>query len=208
MRLFLPQALRPPRDVVPLRIDRQRPLWLEIGAGTGLHALACAAAHPEVDLCAIERTRDKFATFARALAVQPRANLTAIHADAIPWVVHALPPRVLARVFIFYPNPEPRNPAQRWLNMPFFAFLLSRMQDGASLVLASNIPAYVDEAEQQAREVWRLPVSRHAIVADAVGGGRSRFEQKYLQRGEPCAELRLVKPTGFVTPFDDWQAPA
>ncbi len=183
-------------------------MWLEIGAGTGVHALACAAQHPQVQLVAIERTADKFATFARALAAQPQPNLTALHADALPWVVHAVPPARLARVFILYPNPEPHNRAQRWLNMPFFAFLLSRMQAGATQVLASNLPAYVEEAEQQAREVWQLPLSRHVITADAVGGGRTRFEQKYLARGEPCSELRLIKPAGYRTPFDDWQAPA
>ena len=72
-------------------------MWLEIGAGTGVHALACAAQHPQVQLVAIERTADKFATFARALAAQPQPNLTALHADALPWVVHAVPPARLAR---------------------------------------------------------------------------------------------------------------
>jgi hypothetical protein len=34
-----------------------------------------------------------------------------IHADALPWVVHALYPAQVEQFFILYPNPEPHNPA-------------------------------------------------------------------------------------------------
>jgi tRNA (guanine-N7-)-methyltransferase len=202
MRLFRPDALSPPRDFVPPTLPTDRPLWLEIGAGVGLHALTCARQHPDIDLIAIERTAEKFQKFQQSFVSDPRPNLTPIHADALPWVVHALPPASVSQLFILYPNPEPKNPAQRWLNMPFFAFLLSRLQANAQIVLASNIVSYVDEAEQQARQVWQLPVTRHEVNAEQVGAGRTHFEIKYLARGEPCAELRMVKPLGYCTPFD------
>ena len=53
--------------------------------------------------------------------LEPRDNLVPVHADALPWVVHALYPAQVEHFFILYPNPEPHNPAQRWLNMPFLS---------------------------------------------------------------------------------------
>ena len=202
MRLFRPEALKPPRDFVAPVLPVDRPVWLEIGAGVGMHALTCARQNPEIQLYAIERTAEKFSKFLNSYQADPIANLQPIHADALPWVVHGLPPQSIAKLFILYPNPEPKNPAHRWLNMPFFGFLLSRLQDGAEIVLASNISVYLDEAEQQAREVWQLPVTRHVVSGDVAGAGRTHFEVKYLARGESCGELRMLKPVGYVTVFD------
>lgn len=205
MRLFRPDALSAPRDFVPPKLPANRAVWLEIGAGVGLHALTCARQHADIDLIAIERTAEKFQKFQQSYDLDPIANLMPVHADALPWVVHGLPPASIAKLFILYPNPEPKNPAQRWLNMPFFAFLLSRLQPNAEMILASNIPSYVDEAEQQAHTVWQLPLTRHVVTTDQVGVGRTHFEIKYLARGEPCNELRMMKPISYVTPFDDWR---
>jgi tRNA G46 methylase TrmB len=77
--------------------------------------------------------------------------------------VHGLKPQQLAQIFILYPNPEPKNPAQRWLNMPFFEFLLSRLQDGGRITLASNIPDYIAEAALQCQNVWQLPFVQETI---------------------------------------------
>ncbi len=205
MRLFRPDALSVPRDFVRPELPSDRAFWLEIGAGVGLHALTCARQRADINLIAIERTAEKFQKFQQSYLLDPIANLMPVHADALPWVVHALPPASIAKLFILYPNPEPKNPAQRWLNMPFFAFLLSRLQANAEIVLVSNIPSYVDEAEQQARTVWQLPVTRHVVTTEQVDAGRTHFEIKYLARGEPCSELRMTKPAAYVTPFDDWR---
>ena len=205
MRLFRPDALSAPRDFVRPELPSDRAVWLEIGAGVGLHALTCARQRADINLIAIERTAEKFQKFQQSYLLDPIANLMPVHADALPWVVHALPPASIGKLFILYPNPEPKNLAQRWLNMPFFAFLLSRLQANAEIVLVSNIPSYVDEAEQQARTVWQLPVTRHVVTTEQVGAGRTHFEIKYLARGEPCSELRMTKPASYVTPFDDWR---
>jgi len=201
-RLFRPEALKPPRQFIAPTLPEKQALWLEIGAGVGMHALACAAANPQVQLYAIERTAEKYHKFEQRFQAQPLPNLQPIHADAVPWLVHALPPACLERVFILYPNPEPKNAAQRWLNRPFFAFLLSRIRDHGQIQLASNIPAYIQEARTQADQHWQLQVEQRLVS----GEGRTHFEVKYLARGEPCSELVLIKPAAYKTPFDEYVA--
>ena len=204
-RAFQPQKLSAPRDfIVPnILINAELPLVLEIGAGKGKHALSFALQYPDKHLIAIERTRNKFDAFAKLAAQQKSSNLIAIHADAIAWIVHAIAPNSIERIFILYPNPEQHNPNQQWLNMPFFEFLLSRLQVNGEVILATNIEAYMDNAEQQANEVWCLPNTRHKVASDSQ---RTHFEVKYLARGETCWQLNMRKPEGYKTRFDTWQA--
>lgn len=205
-RAFRPEVFAAPRDFFRpealIKPDPQTRLALEIGAGVGLHALGFARLHPEVTLYAIERTAEKCQKFQQSYLADPLPNLSPIHADAIPWVVHAVPPACLQQVFILYPNPEPKNPAQRWLNMPFMQFLLSRMQSGAILTLASNIPGYLDEAESQLNAVWKLPYVRSLVTTER----RTHFEIKYMARGEPCGQIVITKPDNYHTAFDGWRA--
>lgn len=199
LRQFQPDCLQQPRDFV--RPIFSQPICLEIGAGMGKHAIQFAIQNPEQTLVAIERTAAKFQAFAARQLDHQLINLYPVHADAIPWVVFALPPKSVSQLFILYPNPEPKNPAQRWLNMPFFEFLLSRLQDGAHITLASNISSYIDEAEQQLIEVWKLPYARQQVALDAT---RTHFEVKYLARGELCEQLLMTKPVDYQTRFDGY----
>ena len=207
-RAFQPKKLSAPRNFsIPkiIQSDNKLPLILEIGAGKGKHALSFAAENPDKHLIAIERTRNKFEAFTKLFNQQSLDNLTPIHADAIAWTVYAIPPSSLASIYILYPNPEQHNPNQQWLNMPFFEFLLSRLQTGGKIVLATNIEPYIDNAEQQASSVWQLPHERQIVAAESQ---RTHFEVKYLARGERCWQLTMTKPQGYRTRFDSWHAPA
>ncbi|WP_019673020.1 class I SAM-dependent methyltransferase [Psychrobacter lutiphocae] len=130
-------------------------------------------------------------------------NLLPVHADAIPYCVYALPAQSVDAFYLLYPNPEPKNSNQQWLNMPFFEFLLSRLKPEGKVILASNIEEYIDNAYQQAIDTWQLDTQRIQVATDSQ---RTHFEIKYLARGETCWELNLTKPKGYVTRFDRWQA--
>ena len=199
IRQFQAQRMHAPRDFQSIE---NSPICVEIGAGKGKHALLFSGQHPHLKLIAVERTREKFIAMQKQHQLEGQLNLKPLHADAIPWVVHALYPKQIQQFFILYPNPEPHNPAQRWLNMPFFEFLISRLQSNGTVTLASNIPEYIDEAEQQLKEVWKLPYEKQVIAQDSA---RTHFEIKYLERGELCQQLVIQKPTNYSTRFDEFQ---
>ena len=198
IRQFQAQRMRAPRDFQAINNSS---ICVEIGAGKGKHALLFSQANPDRTLIAIERTREKFLAMQKQHQIEGQHNLTPVHADALPWVVHALFPRQVEEFFILYPNPEPHNPAQRWLNMPFFEYLLSRLKTGGQITLASNIPEYIQEAQQQLIDVWKLPFVKEKIASTSA---RTHFEVKYLQRGELCQQLIITKPVGYTTRFDDF----
>lgn len=198
IRQFQAQRMHAPRD---FQMIRPEPICVEIGAGKGKHALLFSSQHPEHKLIAIERTREKYLAMQKQHALERQGNLQVVHADAMPWIVHALLPAQVQQFFILYPNPEPHNPAQRWLNMPFFEFLLSRLKVAGMVTLASNIPEYIAEAQQQLIEIWKLPFVKEVIPGTSA---RTHFEIKYLQRGELCQQLIITKPEGYSTRFDDF----
>ena len=198
IRQFQAQCMQAPRDFIAIA---NSPICVEIGAGKGKHALLFTAQNPQTRLYALERTKEKFAAMQKQHLLEPRPHLQPIHADALPWVVHALFPAQVEPFFILYPTPEPHNPAQRWLNMPFFEFLLSRLQPNGSITLASNIPNYIAEAEQQLIELWKLPYQKQVIATDSA---RTHFEIKYLERGELCQQLIITKPARYQTRCDDF----
>src|SRR5690606_2417261 len=198
IRQFQAQRMHAPRD---FQMIRSEPICVEIGAGKGKHALLFSSQHPEYKLIAIERTREKYLAMQKQHALEGQSNLQVVHADAMPWIVHALLPAQVQQFFILYPNPEPHNPAQRWLNMPFFEFLLSRLKVAGTVTLASNIPEYIAEAQQQLIETWKLPFIKEVIPTTSA---RTHFEIKYLQRGELCQQLIITKPEGYSTRFDDF----
>ncbi|TCB26420.1 DUF938 domain-containing protein [Acinetobacter sp. ANC 4633] len=198
LRQFQAQRMQAPRDFQAIE---NQPVCVEIGAGKGKHAVLFSQQQPQSMLYAIERTREKFEAMQKQHQLSDVKNLFPIHADALPWITHALYPAQVEQFFILYPNPEPHNPAQRWLNMPFFEFILSRLQFEGQVTLASNIPEYIEEAEQQLKEIWKLPYEKQVIASDSA---RTHFEVKYLERGELCQQLIIRKPADYVTRFDDF----
>ena len=198
IRQFQAQRMHAPRDFISIE---NQPICVEIGAGKGKHALLFTEQNPEQQLIAIERTREKFVAMQKQHQLEGQKNLIPMHAGAVPWVVHALLPAQVEQFFILYPNPEPHNPAQRWLNMPFFEFLVSRLRLNGTVTLASNIPEYIAEAEKQLIDVWKLPYVKEVIPATSA---RTHFEIKYLERGELCQQLIISKPESYTTRFDDF----
>ena len=199
IRQFQAQRMHAPRDFQAISNE---PICVEIGAGKGKHALLFSGQNPNKKLIAVERTREKFLAMQKQHGIEGQSNFQPVHADALPWVVHALFPAQIEQFFILYPNPEPHNPAQRWLNMPFFEFLVSRLQVGGTITLASNIPEYIEEAQKQLIDVWKLPFVKEVIPATSA---RTHFEIKYLERGELCQQLIITKPEKYTTRFDDFQ---
>ncbi len=198
LRQFQAQRMQAPRDFQAIE---NLPVCVEIGAGKGKHAVLFSQQQPQSTLYAIERTREKFEAMQKQHQLADLNNLCPVHADALPWITHALYPAQVEQFFILYPNPEPHNPAQRWVNMPFFEFILSRLQFGGQITLASNILEYIEEAEQQLKDIWKLPYEKQLIASDSA---RTHFEVKYLERGELCQQLIIRKPADYTTRFDDF----
>ena len=141
VREFEAQYIKKPKDFklfIPLK--QNMPIDLEIGCGVGWHPLVYAKKNPDRFLIAIERTAEKFEKFQRRFESHGKPeNLLPVHADAVAWITHALGDDSCSRIMIPYPNPYPKNSAQRWVRMPFFRRLLQVLKPGGSIQILTNI---------------------------------------------------------------------
>ncbi len=200
VREFAAQHVKKPKDFKAFdrtlqAIDSE--IDLEIGCGVGWHPIVYAEKNPNRYLIAIERTAEKFEKFQRRFISHGRpTNLYPVHADAVAWITHALPENSCSRILIPYPNPYPKNPAQRWVRMPFFKRLLQILKPGGEIQIFTNILSYRDEALEYGVKYWGLTLvhSNSFWLSDQNGEFRTHFEKKYLERGETCYEIRFQKP--------------
>lgn len=169
------------------------PIDLEIGCGVGWHPISYARENPDRRLIAIEHTRAKFERFQGRLNNQPElTNLLAVHADAVRWVAHSLPPQSIERCFFLYPNPEPKAPNRRWLRSPFLHRLLTTLKPGGEITLATNEQWYMAEARDWAAHAWGLEEIDYREIT--AGSPRTHFEKKYLARGQTCFDVKWRVP--------------
>lgn len=176
------------KEFVP---SMKMPLDIEIGCGVGWHAIDYSAKNPDRYLVAIERTKTRFTKFSTRLKHNPRPNLLAMNTDAMDWISSRIAPVSVDRYFLLYPNPYPksRQKNKRWVNMPFFRYLLSTLKNNGEIHLATNESFYFDEFCHQLKKVWEIDKIA-CVELNNAAKARTHFEKKYLLRGETCFSLR------------------
>lgn len=190
MRIFQNDKLPLPTEIVPKEVfNVHKDIDLEIGSGTGDFAISYSESNPDRFLIAVERTSNKFNTFQNK---QRPANLLPLHADARSVVVHCIPQYSLKKIFLLYPNPYPKKKQanQRWHNMPFFDFLITRLQKKGELTFATNIEDYYLDFVACIDRKEKLKLLDARLIQPDLPP-RTAFEKKYLLRGEKCWNVVL-----------------
>lgn len=197
MRRFRPDLIPQPRLLSPFDFPGfGKPVDLEIGCGVGMHSIRYAETHPNRTLIAVEHTQERFSKFYRRfLSHGSPSNLLPVHANAMSFVAHHIPPDSIARIFFFYPNP-PKSKGDIWYERPFFDFLLTRLQSDGMIRWVSNLETYGPEMDKWVRgrsDLEWLCCREVADIPSAVIRPRTHFERKYLERQERCWDRVLMK---------------
>ena len=174
---------------------QQQPLVLEIGCGVGFHPIQYSLAHPEHNMIAIEKTKERFTKFKRRYSKHKQAtNLLPVQANAIDWISQNIQPKELSQIFLLYPCPYPKNKQanKRWFNMPFMGHLLQCLQPGGTLTLVTNEQFYFEEACERAQSTWNVTILKSEAFTSSQKP-RTHFEKKYLEAGQTCYEL-IIQP--------------
>ncbi len=173
----------------------RREIWLEIGFGGGEHLAAQAAAHRDIGMIGCEVFENGIAKLLGEIARQDLANMRILTDDA-RLLLAALPPASIARVFILFPDPWPkqRHHKRRIVTGPTLDTLAALMTDGAELRLAT------DDVDYLGWMLARVPVHpAFAWLAAEPADWRSRpadwpatrYEAKAIAAGRRPYFLRL-----------------
>ncbi|MCB0405034.1 MAG: hypothetical protein KDD51_09625 [Bdellovibrionales bacterium] len=192
-----------PRSPIHHRWDPNRPLWLEVGAGTGGFFRQLAAENPQPTFLAIERDRHRGKTLESRAQKAGLDNFVGLRANAVPWVLHYVPEGALDRVYILYPCPWPKTSERknRWYLHPFMEILLRKLRSGGHIIWASDQQFYIEEAAYTCdkkfslRQIKKGELSPHPLnFLDRFESGRTKFEVDFLSKQQPCFELLVEKP--------------
>lgn len=183
----------PPTDLLdpPRLFGRRAPLVLEIGSGMGETTAVMAAAHPETDIVAVEVHRAGVAALLQRLEQAQLTNVRVVEGDAVALLGDVVALSSLTEVRVFFPDPWPKaRHAKRRLLSPAFARLVtSRLVPGGRLHVATDWPAY---AEQAAHVM--APVLDTERVERPTTRPVTRFEQRGLAAGRASYDVVGVRP--------------
>lgn len=192
------RAFNPPWAVIPQaaqswrQLVGNRKLVVEIGPGVGLHPLQYGQANCDKFVIGIEKTREKYAKFARRVDKHPQINnVLAIHANAIEWISKNIKENEVSEYFLLYPNPYPKaaQKNKRLMHMPFMQHLIATMKPGATLTIATNMDFFQLDAKENISD---LKLVSESLVPETTQG-RTHFERKYLKDAQKCYELVFKK---------------
>ena len=159
--------------------DRQGPVGLEIGFGSGQALLDWAESAPDWNLLGIEVYEPGIGGLLKGMTERDLSNIRVLSEDAAEVLASAIVPAALAEVRIFFPDPWPkkRHHKRRLINESFAALLAERMCSGGILRLATD---WQDYAEQMLAVLNAQPGFRN----EAGNGYAPRFEGRNVTRFE------------------------
>lgn len=170
-----------------------RPLWLEIGFGGGEHLLHQARTNPGVDVIGCEPFEDGVVKVLTAIETEHLGNIT-LHMDDARMVLRALPPAIIDRAFVLFPDPWPKRKHQkrRLVSAPFLAELARVIKIGAELRIGTDIEDYARsmfmafQVTPAFRWTARAPRDWQIRPADWP---ETRYEAKAVREGRRSAYL-------------------
>lgn len=186
-----------PRFGLSSRPETDRPLVVEIGCGHGDAALAFCAAHPDVDLLALDVHTPGIVRLLEERAAGRVPNLYVERADGVEVLDHRLVSAGgLAGLHLFFPDPWPkaRHHKRRFVRPDVLDLVADRLAPGAPLRIATDVADYVDWATAHLdahpsftggpseRPPWR-PVTRY----EQAGRDAGREPVDLCYRREPLA---------------------
>ena len=169
---------------------RPAKLWLEVGFGSGEHALAQIAAHPEVGLIGCEVFVNGICSLLSHLvpegaeATAPLPDNMRLWADDARVLLRLLPDASLDRLFLLFPDPWPkaRHAKRRFVHPAMLPLLARVLRPGAEWRVASDDPTY---------QAWVAEVMAAQSLFDAPPPAEqrpldwppTRYEAKALREG-------------------------
>ncbi len=181
---------RTPLDLRTLFGDR--PVWLEIGFGSGEHLVHQADLHPDIGFIGAEPYVNGVATLLGKIRKAGLKNIR-VHAGDARDLMDVLPEGSIAKAFLLYPDPWPkaRHHRRRFVTPEHLGPLHKCLAPGAELRIATDIPDYVRQTLEE------VPKAGFEWLAETPDDWRNpwndwvstRYEQKALREGRKAHYL-------------------
>jgi tRNA (guanine-N7-)-methyltransferase len=170
----------------------ERPVELDLGAGDGGFALAYAAAHPEINLLAVERLLGRMRKIEKRAARAGQSNLRALRLEFGYTVKYLLPPESVSVAHILFPDPWPkrRHWPRRLVQAGFVRDLTAALRPEGELRFTTDHAAYFETAQEAVAEAGGL---KRAAEWDWARDPKTDFQRTFEAEGRPIWRARWVR---------------
>ncbi|WGX95647.1 tRNA (guanosine(46)-N7)-methyltransferase TrmB [Nocardioides sp. L-11A] len=173
---------------------REAPLVVEIGGGVGEATAALAAAHPEVNVLALEVWRPGVAEGLGRVGEAGATNVRFSSVDAVWTLEHLIAADSVSELWTFFPDPwhKTRHHKRRLVNEEYAALIASRLAPGAVWRLATD---WADYAEQMIAVLAAEPLLEGGVVERWAERPVTKFERKGLAKDRVITDLAYRRVT-------------
>jgi tRNA (guanine-N7-)-methyltransferase len=160
---------------------------MEIGSGMGETTAAIAAAHPELDLVAVEVHGPGVGSLLNRVAAAQLTNVRVIRHDAVEVLGRMVDDGSLSAIHLFFPDPWPkkRHHKRRLVQPDFARLAAAKLRPGGVLHVATDWPDYAAHIETVLSAEPLLEKSPEGFVARP----QTKFESRGKRLGHPIADL-------------------
>ncbi len=182
--------------------DRTTPIdTVELAAGTGLFAVALAAAEPSRQVLAVDVKADRLQTGARAADEQGVMNVRFLRARIEDQLAHLLPLHQVQELWVTFPDPFPkRRFAKNRLTHPkFLALYAQLLAPGGALYFKTDAhDLFTWSLEQLVAEKWQieeLSFDLHESDLSDHYKVMTTYEQRFVSEGLPTHFVKATPPS-------------
>ncbi|SDX23663.1 tRNA (guanosine(46)-N7)-methyltransferase TrmB [Litoreibacter albidus] len=177
------------------RIRDGRPLWLEVGFGSGEHILHQAKANPDVLIIGCEIYVNGVASLLGKIRREGVTNIV-IHPGDARDLLDVLPENSLDKMFLLYPDPWPkaRHHRRRFVTPEHLDPLAEKLKSGHEFRVATDIEDYVRQTLEEVPPAGFTLTENPDDLSTAWDDWFStRYEQKALREGRAPHYMTFIR---------------
>ena len=165
---------------------------IEIGFGTGTATVAMAMADRTTGLLAIDVHTPGVGELLHRIDEEALTQVRVIEGDAVVVLKQMIPPRSLAGVRLYFPDPWPkaRHHKRRIVQPEYAALIATLVRPGGFWHLATDI---VDYAEQMIEVLGGSPVWAGGVIDRPTYRPVTKYESIALDAGRPITDLLYTR---------------
>ncbi|WP_457592471.1 tRNA (guanosine(46)-N7)-methyltransferase TrmB [Hydrogenimonas sp.] len=164
-----------------------KPLWVEIGFGSGRHLVHQAKQNPDVHLIGLEIHRPSLEQVLRRIELDSIENLWVIDYDARLFM-ELLPSDRVERIFVHFPVPWDKKPHRRVISDAFLEESMRVLKPGGTLELRTDSENYFRYAMETFTRPERVKLSLMKNMEAAV---RSKYEDRWRRLEKNIYEIHV-----------------
>jgi tRNA (guanine-N7-)-methyltransferase len=171
-----------------------QPIFLEIGFGNGESLVQMAEAHPERRYLGVEVHRPGVGHLLLELERRGLTNVRVLRQDAVELLTHGLPPDSLDGVYLFFPDPWPkqRHHKRRILTPGIVALLARAIRAGGTFHAATDWTPYAEQmlaVLRQAGDLFGNTSASGGYCERPDDRPLTKFERRGRALGHPVHDL-------------------